>query len=267
MQTVNHFLRLNGQMFSLTETSTSEGLSKSTYAYAELAAGYALHKKLLIEASIPYVVNTATIPGNASESKNPVTYQSFGDVRLQADYLVYSNTYSAVMKSQQFLYAFAGVELPSGNFNSDFRVQQSPPSLSTGSESVDVYAGLNYKYSKPKWYITTAYGFKLNTENPDRFKFGNQHTAELYAGPVLQMKSMRVVPLAGLYLNSNGPDTYYGAILDHSRSTILMAKANVDCSLDMFTFGIQAGLPVYARLDDTRPDAGWLMRIYSSYYF
>ena len=192
---------------------------------------------------LPYMFNSYHVADT-----DPFNINGLGDMGILNHITVLHSNDSS--KATWNLAVKAGLELPTGNFNQDYREEDVPPALSAGSGSWDVITGLRFSYFKNKFGIYGDYMFKLNTQNNSNYKFGNQNISNVIVSYRIPAGRSTITPLIGILSEFIDYDTFYGYDQHGTSGVNVYGIGGLDFNTGRFNTGCNINLPVHSRYDN-----------------
>lgn len=209
----------------------------------DLAAGFALNRSLHIAANVPVRFNSF------SHDADKYQFSGVGDMGCTANYIVYTNRDSMMARNKYTLSVRGGFELPTGRFNSGFREDDVPATVSTGSGSFDVLGGLRMIAKYPGISFTGDYAIKYNTVNPEFYRFGLQQSVIATASHAFKQPAITWLPYAGFSLEINSGDTYHDLAQHGTQGYAAFTSVGLECAITKWVLGVHADIPGYAAYD------------------
>lgn len=224
------------------------------YNSIELHGKFFIHRRIELNAIIPFVMN------NAMHGEESSSVQHIGDISLFVGFHLINKTMDETI--QQRLILGTGIKLATGNYESksadgdriDFLMQ-------SGTGSTDFLFYLNYIVGYKKWGINFNSTYKINGENFYTERIGNSTTNYLSLFyKFRQEKNLKVFPSVQAYYEySDGL-----RIANEHQEATTMSLATVGVGVDLFykQFALNASfqLPVYEKkFDSNMVTAGKLM--------
>jgi outer membrane putative beta-barrel porin/alpha-amylase len=190
-----------------------------------LSGHYGLRNDLQLSLLVPYVSRVLELQDPFGPDR--FSSEGLGDVEALVKWRFYR--WDAPHKALN-LSVLGGLELPTGSDDEKDHGIQLPPQLQPGSGSIDPILGLASTYEPGRWRFNALALYKLNTENDDDFRFGDQLLAELavgnrfwlepYPGPFMRADLM-------LRYRSEGRSTMDGDTVPSTGGQLVTAGANL----------------------------------------
>ena len=195
----NHFigLRYSHADFNATMNYNSNYLenesSRDTYQKVELMGRVVINKKFQLNFILPYLFN------EMDGSHQDIYSSGMGDPMVLAYYQLLNNAESFTSDWKHALLVGAGLKLPLGEYKAQDNGELINRNFQLGSGSLDYLISLNYTLRKNSIGVNVETGYKLNTENSDHYKFGNQFNANSYFFYWKEIKKFSLMPYSGIY--------------------------------------------------------------------
>ncbi|UII20930.1 transporter [Fulvivirga ligni] len=174
----------------------NEEYSHDTYSKVELWGRFYVGKKLQVMAFVPYGYN------NMDGTEQKVSNSGLGDVTLLANYMILNTGDDDQKMLKHTWMVGGGVKLPTGenDFQDNGVLVNRNFQLGTGSTDFLLSSVYTVRYNKIGFNAET--GYKINTRNSDDYLFGNQFHASGQFFYWQNVKSVALLPNAGLYYES-----------------------------------------------------------------
>ena len=175
--------------------------SDDTFHRGELLGRYIISDRFQLHAIVPYMYN------DMNGSEQVLTFQGFGDPSL----LLYFNPLQkkketslklAVPEYKNISHSLrvgGGIKLPVGKFDRFDEGEIVNRNFQVGTGSVDFLITANYSLAIKKWGVNVESSYKINTENKDRYRFGNQFNASSYLFYAQPLVNALVTPYSGIF--------------------------------------------------------------------
>ncbi len=239
----NNFFMFKSSFISFHTFSetVSTDIYSDMYSF-DLIAGYSIGKRLHLTGYIPYKLNTYS----TDEETN--TYQGIGDIGVIANYVLFKNKSSdTVLEISGFNFSVkGGVEIPTGKFNNNFRIDQLPASLSTVSGSVDFIAGGRFIKYKNNTTFLGDYTFKYNLENATMYRFGMQNTLALIVTQKVEKQKMIFTPFAGIIGEHSSFDKFHDLDQHTTSGENIYVDLGCEFVIKKLMAGVSAEIPLYS---------------------
>ncbi len=171
-----------------------EESSQDTYSRVDIMGRYHINDQWQVDISLPYLYN------NMQGSHQNVNSRGVGDPSILLQYQLF-NTGDKVLRPWKHALLFgAGVKLPLGNFEKLDKGELINRNFQLGTGSTDFIITGNYTLRKDKIGLTTEVAYKINTENKNGYRFGNQFNSSVQLFYWLDTDIVAILPYAGAYL-------------------------------------------------------------------
>ncbi len=223
--------------------------SHDYYKIAELYGGITLGTKWQLLGFIPYHFNYQNTD-DGIKRKN-----GLGDASIVANYEVWKSTGLNRNNKQvtQQLWLGAGVKLPTGQYNVDFKSAASQDveellgdvNSEMGTGSLDFIANAMYNIHFGKLGINTTVNYKINTNNKSDFRYGDRLSANSFVYYQATVKnSVFMAPNIGLLYEHVSANNLNKSKVDETGGYAALASAGVDININKITVGANVQLPV-----------------------
>lgn len=139
--------------------------STDTYQRFDLVARYNLTKKVKLNLSVPYVYNTM------QGTHQSITNSGFGDPAVLVQYQFLNDS---LVQKNRFLTVGSGIKFPLGKSDLIDNGQLVNRNFQMGTGSFDFLITGNYFHRKNKSALSLESSYKINLQNADHYRFGNQ---------------------------------------------------------------------------------------------
>ena len=211
--------------------------SNDTYNKVELWGRFYIGKRLQIFAFVPYSYNTMR------GTEQNVTASGLADITLSANYLLI-NTGDSTRMFKHTLSAGAGIKLPTGENNLTDHGELVHPNFQMGTGSTDFLLSAIYTVRYGKLGSNVETGYKINTANADEYRFGNQFHASYQFFYWQNVKSITLLPNAGLYYEQADNHKDGRAIQTNTGGSALLVSAGMETYVSRFTIGFNYKHPL-----------------------
>ncbi|HTN17599.1 MAG TPA: hypothetical protein VL092_07965 [Chitinophagaceae bacterium] len=214
--------------------------SGQQYTSVQAWGRYQLNKHIQLVGILPYISN---------QNRDPLlsTQSGIGDAVLLANVSIPLDGKAGTRN--KLLLIGAGVKLPTGHYKS--AGTEGIPSLQTGTGSWDFTGNLNYTRRHGRWGYNADLSYLFTTANRERYKFGNRLSASGLAFYQLNVRSLRILPQAGLRAEYSLHDyDDYGKkwLNEQSGGTVAFASAGVQIYFRKIGLRTLVSLPFYQHL-------------------
>jgi hypothetical protein len=235
-------LRFHSSQYHTQLISDPSQFSTNYYSSVELWGGVRLGKKFQLLAFVPYYINKQV-------DDDGTTYtHGLGDITVMGQYRVFSSSkHLSNRKSiNQQLWIGGGVKLPTGPFNAkvDSTTTVADINAQIGTGSVDFLINGMYSLSIRKFGISLTANYKVNTVNPDHYKYGNKFQSNLIGFYQFAGKKTTITPNLGMGYENVATNQLLGKNVQYTGSQILNAIAGVEFDFGKIGVGINGQIPL-----------------------
>ena len=171
-----------------------------------------------------------------------------GDAVVLANFQILSEGQRMKDKGyQQRLVAGFGVKLPTGSFRSVGFEDEVTPSMQNGTGSTDFLFLAGYFINFGRFAISTNANYKVNTANPDDFRFANSLNAELRGMYIKRLAKVTLSPALGMRVESAGSVREQGFYDMSTGGQLLFGLAGMEVYHKDVSFSVTYVQPVYTR--------------------
>jgi len=191
-----------------------------------------------------------------------------GDLQLMGSYLWVDNSRDS--STSRFKHSFltsAGIKLPTGGFRQLSADGLINPYFQLGTGSWDFPFNAVYTCRGQKYGFSTELFYKINTENPTRFQFGNKMGAAQRFFLLRKLPRYSLMPQAGFLYEYNSVDNHRGQKMLPSGGQTLQILGNLDLYRKNFLFGVQVQIPIYQQNASGEVLRGAMYSLNMSYIF
>lgn len=215
------------------------------YKNLELWGAFSLHKKIKLQASIPFTFNQKTNQ-DISHYKNGI-----GDASIIAFYELLNKRNSLQNKILiHNLWIGGGFKLPTGKYNPiDKGTNNNTNLFQSGTGSFDFSLNGMYDLRYQDVGINIAANIKMNTQNQYQYQYGNKFTlsSQLYYKFKIA-NSLSLVPNVGLIYETAQKDIDNNIIADISGGNLTMGSIGIETAYKKMALGINWQTPVQQNL-------------------
>jgi hypothetical protein len=220
--------------------------SNNYYNSIELRGGFNVGKNVRIMAFVPYYINKQ-IDDDGTTKTNGI-----GDISVMAQYkLWHSITQLSNNKAiKQELWIGGGIKLPTGIFNvnlADSSTTLSDINAQLGTGSTDFLLNGQYSLQYGRLGLNVSANYKLNTENSDKYKYGNKFSTNIIAFYHLGSSHLVISPNVGFgYENTDINKQRVDKVkqtVPFTGSHLVTAIAGVELNFKTIGFGVNVQLP------------------------
>ena len=216
--------------------------SNNYYNSIELWGGYNINRKLRVMAFVPYYINKQIDDDGITNTNG------LGDISVMAQYNIWQsitplNNNKAI---KQQLWIGGGLKIPTGTFKvdlADSSTTLSDINAQLGTGSTDFILNGQYNLQYGRFGVNVSANYKMNTENNDKYQYGNKFSSNLLAFYHLGSGHLAISPNAGLGYEHTGSNKLQGEKVQFTGSHLVTAIAGVELSYKAIGFGVNVQLP------------------------
>jgi len=212
--------------------------SDDTFNKLEIWGRFYINKKIQVFAFIPYSFN------QMEGTHQSVRSNGLSDITLSSNYLIINNGEDASKKIKHSLSVGLGLKLPTGKYNFEDQGELVNPNFQMGTGSTDISFSSIYtvRYNKVGSNLET--GYKVNSANKNDYRFGNQFYVANHFFYWQQVKSIAVLPNAGLYFENGQKHKDGKVIQNNTGGHSLLLSTGIEAYVKSFTIGFNFKLPL-----------------------
>lgn len=212
--------------------------SNDTYNKVEVWGRFYINKNIQVFAFIPYSFN------QMDGTHQKLNMNGLSDVTLSANYLLINNGENLSKKTKHFLSGGLGIKLPTGKYNFEDQGELVNPTFQLGSGSFDFSLSTIYTIRYNKMGSNFETGYKLNTYNKNDYRFGNQFYVSNQFFYWQNLKSLTLLPNAGLYFE-HGSHHQDGLVTQtNSGGNALLLNTGLEVYVRNFSVGFSFKKPI-----------------------
>lgn len=211
---------------------------------AEVFGRFRVHERLQLSVYLPVNMLRQNEAGTLSSTAG------LGDIMfmLQGSLLNPDKCNGGVSKHQ--LRIGAGIKLPSGQFKMD-KNYMFTTNLQLGTGSVDFLFNAIYTYRYKQFGFNLLSSYKLNTYNPQQFKFGDKAQAGGNLFYVFSVKEtgLQLMPAAGAYYDRTFSNSKAEDVLGYTGGTFVTSTIGLDIYYKNFALSASFIPTLYNKLN------------------
>lgn len=214
--------------------------------------------KIQISALVPYHFNERQLTAGTEN------IEGLGDITVMALYTVFETKKDSTFFTHKINLG-GGVKLPTGKFKEANNLGSVNQSFQLGTGSWDFPIVSEYVVKHKNLGLNTTLNYIFKTENSKNYQYGDQFN---YAGTffyLFDLKSVQIVPQAGLAGEVYQTNRQYGLDLPNTAGDILFSKFGIEAGKDKFSVGINAMLPINQNLSSGNMEANYRWSINLNY--
>ena len=207
-------------------------------------------KKVQVLAFMPYNFNKQTIQKTGQQTD----LQGLGDISILANYNML-NTMTDTIQHQFFhnLMIGGGVKLPTGRYKYDLYndTEVGNPNFQLGTGSLDFMLNLVYTLRHKSWGLNTDLSYKINTENSDKYRFGNRIITNISALYFIRLGDQKtLMPNVGISYENGNLDTKSGVKNIRTGGEALLGSYGLESYFKKFSMGVNYQVPIAQNLSN-----------------
>lgn len=214
--------------------------------------------KIQISALVPYHFNERQLTAGTEN------IEGLGDITVMALYTVFETKKDSTFFTHKINLG-GGVKLPTGKFTEANNLGSVNQSFQLGTGSWDFPIVSEYVIKHKNLGLNTTLNYIFKTENSKNYQYGDQFN---YAGTffyLFDLKSVQIVPQAGLAGEVYQTNQQHGLDLPNTAGDILFSKFGIEAGKDKFSVGINAMLPINQNLSSGNMEANYRWSINLNY--
>ncbi|MFH7005400.1 transporter family protein [Flavobacterium bizetiae] len=214
--------------------------------------------KIQISALVPYHFNERQLTAGTEN------IEGLGDITVMALYTVFETKKDSTFFTHKINLG-GGVKLPTGKFKEANNLGSVNQSFQLGTGSWDFPIVSEYVIKHKNLGLNTTLNYIFKTENSKNYQYGDQFN---YAGTffyLFDLKSVQIVPQAGLAGEVYQTNQQHGLDLPNTAGDILFSKFGIEAGKDKFSVGINAMLPINQNLSSGNMEANYRWSINLNY--
>lgn len=214
--------------------------------------------KIQISALVPYHFNERQLTAGTEN------IEGLGDITVMALYTVFETKKDSTFFTHKINLG-GGVKLPTGKFKEANNLGSVNQSFQLGTGSWDFPLVSEYVIKHKNLGLNTTLNYIFKTENSKNYQYGDQFN---YAGTffyLFDLKSVQIVPQAGLAGEVYQTNQQHGLDLPNTAGDILFSKFGIEAGKDKFSVGINAMLPINQNLSSGNMEANYRWSINLNY--
>ncbi len=236
-----HTHMMGGKEMVMTDLGKQGTQSMNTL---ELFGRFNLYKGLQLSVFVPVHILEEKADGETQRASG------LGDMSFLLQYNLLNAAKCDGKKTKHQLRLGAGAKLPSG----EFKLNSSDAftsALQLGTGSVDFLTNAVYTFRFKKFGFNTSAAYKINTTNPQGYRFGNKVQAGTNFFFVLDVKEIKLMPSVGFNYEHQFKNTNQKILLDYTGGDYLNASVGFDVYYKQFAFSSSVSPAVMNHLNWT----------------
>lgn len=214
--------------------------------------------KIQISALVPYHFNKRALTAGTEN------IEGLGDITVMALYTVFETQKDSTFFTHKVNLG-GGVKLPTGKFTEANNLGSVNQSFQLGTGSWDFPVVSEYVVKHKNLGLNTTLNYIFKTENSKNYQYGDQFN---YAGTffyLFDLKSIQIVPQAGLAGEVYQTNKQYNLDLPNTAGDILFSKFGVEAGKDKFSVGLNVMLPINQNLSSGNMEANYRWSVNLNY--
>lgn len=212
----------------------------------ELTARYFFTNRLSGSAFVPYSVNIS------EEGDKRSTIRGFGDPSLLMQYRVFTRESQSDTTWQHNISVGAGLKLPIGIYDEPYANGEYDPHAQAGTGSLDALFMAAYIARYNKYGFNADLVYRLNTENPNGYRYGDRLNGSLHFIYWKEIKNVKILPQIGAYIEFAPEDRLNGWHVSNSGGMSAFASGGVDIFYKNLSLDCTGQAPVIEKLNGTQ---------------
>ncbi len=216
--------------------------SNNYYNSIEMWGGFNVGKKLRIMAFVPYYVNKQVDDDGITNSNG------LGDISVMAQYNIWQSITPLKNNKaiKQQLWIGGGLKIPTGTFKvnlADSSTTLSDINAQLGTGSTDFILNGQYNLQYGRFGANVSANYKVNTENTDKYRYGNKLTTNLLAFYHFGRNHFAISPNIGLGYEKTNPNRLQNDKVAYTGSHLVTAIGGIEFSYKAIGFGVNVQVP------------------------
>lgn len=247
----NHFvgLRYSYKQFNTTHPPSIipgiEGQNSDEYFHSlELWGRFYPIKRLQVFAFVPFHFYQQKL------SNESIFVNTIGDISVLANYIFIQTPDTGNFKIKHNFQGGIGIKMPTGQFQMKHHEELLNPNLQPGTGSWDILFNLAYTLRYKKWGMNTEVVYRLNTPNPEKYKFGDKVTLSAKGFYLKEWNKFSLLPSSGLVYEYTFSNLDKNARVDYTGGNVFSIHAGIDLYWKRFSLGLSTQIPVWQNLSE-----------------
>lgn len=235
--------------------------SEESFNTIDVRARLPFGKHFFVTALVPYVAHHRTY------GQEHTQLRGMGDISLLGTVILLNTRDSLAASLRHRVSLSGGIKLPTGKFRELGSQDIVNPNFQAGTGSYDflVQAAYTVRYQTFGMQLNAMY--KLNTENPDQYQFGNQFNAMANVFWLKAIGYTEWMPSLGVRYEQAEKDIERGFFQRTSGGTLVSAQAGLDVFLNRFQLGFTYVQPLKQNWADGHIENTQRWSLQASYFF
>lgn len=212
--------------------------SNDFYKTVELWSGINIGKKWQMLVFVPYRVNKQISDDGIKEQNG------LGDISMLLNYNLLNTRGN---NNSQQAWIGGGVKLATGKNNADITSANANPgdvNWQSGTGSTDFLLNAAYNLSINRIGLNTSVNYKINTQNKDKYQYGNRFTANTFAYYKTRAIGLGLAPNIGVLYENAAANKLQKATVDQTGGNIVLASGGIEINFNKIAVGTNVQLPL-----------------------
>lgn len=177
-----------------------------------------------------------------------------GDIPVLANYnLINTETNDPERVWKHNVWIGGGVKIPTGKYKfTDTPTEVANANFQLGTGSVDFMMNAIYALRYKKFGLNSDFTYKMNTYNPDRYKFGNKINGTVSVVFIQQVKKIGLMPNGGVYYEDSGLNKSDDIVISDTGGSALFATGGLEMYWQKYSLGVNYRKPIEQDLANGR---------------
>ncbi len=215
-------------------------------------------EKIQISALVPYHFNERKLTAGTED------ISGLGDITVMALYTVFETKKDSTFLTHKINLG-GGVKIPTGKFTEANNLGSVNQSFQLGTGSWDFPVISEYVIKHKNLGLNTTLNYIFKTENSKNYQYGDQFN---YSGTffyLFDLKSVQIVPQAGLAGEVYQTNKQYNLDLPNTAGDILFSKFGIEAGKDKFSVGLNVMLPINQNLSSGNMESNYRWSVNLNY--
>jgi len=229
----------------------------------ELWARFYPIPKLQVLTLVAYHFNEQTT------TSGKIYLDGIGDIPVLVNYnLINTQSNDPEREWNHNVWIGGGVKVPTGKYTfTDTPTEVANANFQLGTGSIDFMMNAIYTLRYKKFGVNSDFTYKLNTFNPDRYKFGNKINGTVSMVFIQQVKKVGLMPNAGVYYEDSGLNKSDDIVISDTGGSALFATGGLEMYWQKYSLGMNYRKPVEQDLANGRIKAHERMMVHLTFLF
>ena len=214
--------------------------------------------KIQISALVPYHFHERQLT-TGTES-----ISGLGDITVMGLYTVFETKKDSAVFTHRVNLG-AGIKIPTGKFTQANNLGSINQSFQLGTGSWDYSVVSEYVVNRKNLGLNTTLNYVFKTENSKEYQYGDQFNYGATFFYLFDLKSVQLVPQAGLAGEVYQTNKQHGLDLPNTAGDILFGKFGIEAGKNKFSVGLNAMLPFNQNLSNGKMEANYRWAVNLNY--